>query len=186
MLCRKEKIQPRVILTCCSSWDTANECLAWCSLGPRRTFNLFWTVQHVCAFFHVFILHDGSFGTTVSKVYLVETPHDKFTNGSICTKENDINTTYSIAWKRVTNAMKDCNEPCRSLVVNTGGKNQHQRNNTWNNGEILFYFSSNAFKSDEHDLYPLRAFIAEFGGYLGLLLGYSLLDFTFKLINLFD
>ena len=111
-------------------------------------------------------------------------PQQNVTNSSICTKESDINTTYSIAWKRVTNAMKDCNEPCRTLVVNTGGKNYRQMNDTMDHGLIYFYFSSNAFKSIEYPLYPIRAFFAEFGGYLGMLLGYSLLDFTLKLINL--
>ena len=84
MLCRKEEIQPCIILTCGSPWNTANECLAWCSLGSRRTFYLFRVMQYVCTLLHVFLLHDGSYGATVPEVHLVEAAYDKFTNDSIC------------------------------------------------------------------------------------------------------
>ena len=34
-----------------------------------------------------------------------------------------INTTYCIAWNRVTNSYNDCHKPCRSLNVMVGGRN---------------------------------------------------------------
>ena len=103
-------------------------------------------------------------------------------NHSICTKLQDINHTYNIAYERITNVMKDCNEPCHSLVANIGGKN-YATNDTWDYGIILFYFSATSFQSKENYLYPMRSLVAEFGGYLGLILGYSCLDFTFNLID---
>ena len=100
----------------------------------------------------------------------------------ICTKEKDINITYNMAYERITNALLDCNEPCRTLVVNMGGKNYQQRNETWDYGLIYFFFSATSFKTEEDYLYPFRSYAAEFGGYLGLFLGYSLLDFSFRII----
>ena len=44
-------------------------------------------------------------------------------DSKICTKPEDINTTFWIAWNRVTNQMKDCTIPCRSATVNLGAKN---------------------------------------------------------------
>ena len=100
----------------------------------------------------------------------------------ICKKEKDMNHTYYIAYNRLTNVMRDCNEPCHSLVANIGGKNT-QKNETWDYGMVLFYFSATSFKSEENYLYPMRSLIAEFGGYLGLLLGVSCLDLALKLID---
>ena len=159
------------------------------STDPRMKFNMFSQHESSCSE----VPYDQCMYERLSKKMVEQTddnctvpwfPQQNGTNSSICTKEKDINTTYYIAWKRILNTMKDCNQPCRSLVVNTGGRNYRQRNETWDHGLIYFYFSSNAFKSIELPLYPLRAFVAEFGGYLGLFLGASLLDFTFRLINL--
>ena len=44
--------------------------------------------------------------------------------------------------------------------------------------QVQFFFSSNTFqKTSQYLAYDIQNLIAEFGGYLGLLLGYSLLDF---------
>ena len=44
-------------------------------------------------------------------------------NSDICTKPNDINTTFWIHWNRGLNRMNDCNIPCHSTTVNLGAKN---------------------------------------------------------------
>ena len=104
-------------------------------------------------------------------------------NSKICTKDKDINTTFWIYWNRVTNRMEDCNRPCNQLVLNIGGKNTEKTtNNTISN--FYLYFASNSQQSQEHDLYPFLSMMAEIGGYLGLLLGYSCLDLASYISNL--
>ena len=94
-------------------------------------------------------------------------PHD-LSNGKVCSKQNDIRAAYSIHTERITNQRKDCNDPCRVLILNQSGRNYQERNETW-----------------DHFLYPIEILIAEFGGYMGLLLGLSILDIAFKLIDVF-
>ena len=92
-----------------------------------------------------------------------------------CTLEKDVNASYWIYWNRITNQMNDCNKPCKSVVLNIGGKNyQHNRNLTY--GTALFYFTMTSTHTTEHFLYSPTSLFAEIGGYLGLLLGYSCLD----------
>ena len=106
-------------------------------------------------------------------------------NGTICSKEKDINLSTDIHFSRFTNAKKDCNEPCRVLLLSQAGKNYQGRNETWDHGLIYFYFSATSFQSIEHFLYPIEILVAEFGGYMGLLLGLSILDISFKIIDVF-
>ena len=96
-------------------------------------------------------------------------------NHSVCTQEKDINTTFWIYWNRVTNQRKDCNKPCQSIVINIGGKN-YEKDEDLNYGTALFYFASTSTQSKENYLYSFTSLVAEIGGYLGLLLGYSCLD----------
>ena len=110
-------------------------------------------------------------------------PHE-LSNGKICSKEKDINIAYSLYLKRITNARKDCNEPCRVLILNQSGKNYRGMNETWDHGMIFFYFSTSSFKSTEEFLYPIEVLIAEFGGFMGLLLGLSILDIVFKFVDI--
>ena len=110
-------------------------------------------------------------------------PHE-LSNGTICSSEDDINIAYNIHYSRISNARKDCNEPCRVLVLNQAGKNYQARNETWDHGLIYFYFSSTSFQSTEHFLYPIEVLIAEFGGYMGLLLGISFLDIAFRIVDM--
>ena len=84
LFCSEEKVQPRFILTRCSSWYFANECLARSKVGPWWTFNIFWSAQHICTLLYVLLLYDGCNGTTISKVYLVETTYDQFANDPVC------------------------------------------------------------------------------------------------------
>jgi hypothetical protein len=42
-------------------------------------------------------------------------------------------------------------------------------------GQITLYFQPRVMRSEEHHLYTVLSLLAEIGGYVGLLLGYSLL-----------
>ena len=102
---------------------------------------------------------------------------------TVCTLEKDVNASFGIYWNRITNQMNDCNKPCKSVVLNIGGKNyQYDKNLT--QGIALFYFSLTSTHSSEHFLYSPTSLFAEIGGYLGLLLGYSCLDFASTLRDL--
>ena len=96
-------------------------------------------------------------------------------DSNICTKPNDINTTFWIAWNRLLNHYKDCNVPCHSTTVNLGAKNHQTKTiEKQSYGLLYLYYAPRVTKSIEHVLYtPLNLF-AEIGGYIGLIMGYSL------------
>ena len=95
----------------------------------------------------------------------------------ICTKPKDINTTFWIAWNRVTNQKKDCLIPCSSLKVNLGAKNYVKKNVTDQDYGLLYlYYAPRVTKNIEHRLYTILSLFAEIGGYVGLILGYSLFN----------
>ena len=96
-------------------------------------------------------------------------------DSNICTKPKDINTAFWIAWNRVTNQKKDCNIPCHSTTVNLGAKNyQNKTIEKQSYGLLYLYYAPRATKSIEHVLYTVLTLFAEIGGYVGLILGYSL------------
>ena len=101
---------------------------------------------------------------------------------TVCTKEQDINKTYYTYWNRITNQRNDCNKPCKSVVLNIGGKNYEYKNET-NPGIGLFYFSMTSTQSKEKELKSFLSLVAEIGGYMGLLLGYSCLDLASTIRN---
>ena len=88
-------------------------------------------------------------------------------NDRICSKSNDINTTFWVAWNRITNQKKDCFPPCDATLVNVGAKNYKELDQQ-NHSEVLFYFSPRVMKSEEHYLYTFLKLIGQIGGYLGL------------------
>ena len=49
---------------------------------------------------------------------------------------------------------------------------------------LTFYFKKSIPVRESHLAYPQSSLFAEIGGYMGLLLGFSILDFT-KIVNLF-
>ena len=69
----------------------------------------------------------------------------------------------------------DCNIPCHSLTVNLGAKNyQNKTVEAQDYGRLTLYYAPSVTQNEEHLLYtPLNLF-AEVGGYVGLILGYSL------------
>ena len=98
-------------------------------------------------------------------------------NDTICTKPKDINTTFWYAWNRVTNQKKDCLIPCRSLSVNLGAKNYVKKNVTEQDYALLYlYYAPRVTQNIEHRLYTVVSLFAEIGGYVGLILGYSLFN----------
>lgn len=98
-------------------------------------------------------------------------------DSKICTKPKDINTTFWVAWNRVTNQMKDCTIPCRSATVNLGAKNYVNKTIDVQDYALLYlYYAPRVTQSVEHWLYTILSLFAEIGGYVGLILGYSLFN----------
>ena len=98
-------------------------------------------------------------------------------NDTICTEPDDIKTAFWIAWNRVTNQKKDCLIPCHSLTVNLGAKNFLKKNATEQDYALLYlYYAPRVTKNIEHKLYTILSLFAEIGGYVGLILGYSLFN----------
>ena len=98
-------------------------------------------------------------------------------NERICTKPKDINTTFWISMNRSTNQKKDCLIPCRSLKVNLGAKNYVKKNVADQEyGQLFLYYDPRVTKNIEHRLYTILSLFAEIGGYVGLLLGYSVFN----------
>jgi hypothetical protein len=85
----------------------------------------------------------------------------------ICTKSNDINTTFWIAWSRITNQKGDCLKPCHTTLINVGTKNE--LNNEENGyAQLYAYFSSNVVQSREHYFITILKLAGQIGGYIGL------------------
>ena len=99
----------------------------------------------------------------------------------ICTEYNDVNTTFWIRHFRITNQQKDCNTPCRTVTAELGAKNyKRYAIADQKYSQLDLYFSPRAIQTTEHFLYTFLIFISEVGGYVSLILGYSL----FELIQL--
>ena len=86
----------------------------------------------------------------------------------------DANTSFWIAWNRVTNQRKDCNIPCHSATVSLGAKNYQNKTGEQDYGLLYLYYAPRVTQSIEHLLYTILNLFAEIGGYVGLILGYSL------------
>ena len=102
-------------------------------------------------------------------------------NKHICTTPKDINTTFWIAWNRVTNQHNDCNSPCHLLMVDLGAKEILDLKNN-ETSMLHLYFPQKMLVNKEHYLYTLLTLLADIGGYMGLLLGYSLFN-VITLVN---
>ena len=119
---------------------------------------------------------------TMAKTLMLENTKDNCTapwvpnNDNICTKANDISTCYWIWKNRIQSDAGDCILPCHSVFVHLDAKEYHMINNSKEYAMLYLYFPTNLFKSEEHFLYHSNNLFAEIGGYVGLLLGLSLLD----------
>ena len=96
-------------------------------------------------------------------------------NHRICTKPEDINTTFWIAWNHVTNQYDDCNSPCHRLIIDLGAKEISKLQDK-QSAVLHLYYPQKMLVNKEHFLYTLLNLLAEIGGYMGLLLGYSLFN----------
>ena len=88
-------------------------------------------------------------------------------NTNICSVPEDVNTTFWIAWNRITNQYKDCLGPCHATLVIMGAKNcKHLGHHNYS--KLYLYFSSRIKKTEEHYEYSFLKLIGQIGGYLGL------------------
>ena len=102
---------------------------------------------------------------------------------TICTKGKDVNIASTIATNLLINGEHVCNHPCRSVTVNLGGKNYQNVSMEQQDFAVLdLYFLPLATQNNEKEMYTLLNLWSEIGGYVGLLLGYSLFSF-FRWIN---
>ena len=72
--------------------------------------------------------------------------------------------------------MNRCNVPCASINSYFGiADKQKFRNGSFH---LKLYFKNNISVMKSNVAYPIESFLAEVGGYLGLLLGVSLMDIS--------
>ena len=100
------------------------------------------------------------------------------------------NASYWISYNRATNQLDDCPRPCHLVQVAVGGMNRRPvppatPNATSTTGEAFFYFAPTVEYSQEHFFYTFLSLMAEIGGYVGLLLGYSLLHIAMLISQFF-
>ena len=94
-------------------------------------------------------------------------------NTKICTSRKDINATFLITRRRFTNQENDCSPSCRSTTVVIQGKN-YKKYYKRTYGELYVYYGFEISKIKERYHFTFYRLMAEFGGYIGLFLGYSL------------
>ena len=79
--------------------------------------------------------------------------------------------------------VKGCYRPCDYMDVSFGYPSIYEISDD-NDSSLTFYFKKSIPVRESHLAYPQSSLFAEIGGYMGLLLGFSILDFT-KVVNLF-
>ena len=79
--------------------------------------------------------------------------------------------------------VKGCYKPCDYMDVSFGYPSIYD---ITDDGEssLTFYFKTSIPVRESHIAYPRSSLFAEIGGYMGLLLGFSILDFA-KVVDLF-
>ena len=88
-------------------------------------------------------------------------------NTKICTRENDINTTFWISWNRITNQKRDCLRQCHTTLINVGAMNE-QIYVDEKHGKLQAYFSSSVLQSRERYFITILKLAGQIGGYIGL------------------
>ena len=69
---------------------------------------------------------------------------------------------------------QDCNSPCASIDTYFGIPDTQKHRN--GSHHLQLYFKNMVAVQRSHTSYPIESLIAEIGGYLGLLLGVSIMD----------
>ena len=80
----------------------------------------------------------------------------------------------------------DCTKVCRSMPISVTGGGDRAASNPQNFPSITFHFQPWVSKSVEKELYDILSLFAEIGGYVGIIVGYSILnlaDYMFGLVN---
>ena len=80
-----------------------------------------------------------------------------------------------LEWLRNRVNIKDCPYPCAYLKIRSIGSASAKNLDTGNFGFVFNMFTE---KAEAHFTYTELELIAEFGGYVGLFLGYSVLSLT--------
>ena len=101
----------------------------------------------------------------------------------ICTNKTSIEYKFIVKHSEERDWTKNvCSDPCQSVQIFYGFLTEDERNDQ--KGSMKIYFKSMVkIKQTVYD-YSFLSFIAELGGYTGLLLGVSILDLT-SLFNVF-
>ena len=81
---------------------------------------------------------------------------------NICKQPKNINTTFWIAWNRITNQFNDCPVPCDSLLVSLGAKNFEIEESSEKASWTLF-FAARTYLSEQDFLYTSLSLVAEIG-----------------------
>ena len=79
--------------------------------------------------------------------------------------------------------VKKCNVPCASINTYFGIPDKQAFEDSFH---LKLYFKNNISVKQSHVAYPIESFLAEVGGYLGLLLGVSLMDINTVLRRIWD
>ena len=103
-------------------------------------------------------------------------------NSKICTKQSDVTKAFLIQISRYRNQKEDCNHPCHSLVIQGGSK---VVNDTKKIGKTRIFFQPLVPVTKEKYLYLFGDMFADIGGYVGILLGYSVLNLVDFITMLF-
>ena len=81
---------------------------------------------------------------------------------NICKEPKNINTTFWIAWNRITNQFNDCPVPCDSLLVSLGAKN-FEIDESSEKASWTLFFAARTYLSEQDFLYTSLSLVAEIG-----------------------
>ena len=106
---------------------------------------------------------------------------------NICTKQKDILMASEIVTNIIKHGAHSCNVPCHSVGVDLGAKNYQNLTIVRQPFAVLeLYLLPTALQTTEKLLYTRLRLLAEIGGYIGLLCGYSLFSFLRWINGRFD
>ena len=115
---------------------------------------------------------------------LIPPTHRAIDNSNICNKTSDVNSTVWVAQGMMKSIRSDCYSPCTTMQVSAKGNNVVPAKA--GKPQLVLYFQSRIQTGREQYLYPVLSFFAEVGGYVGLILGYSLLNLAEVIISALD
>ena len=99
-------------------------------------------------------------------------------NSKICTKKSDVRAAISVASSMTKSVSKHCQSPCNTMQVSVLGNNVVGEGRPGGKPQVRLFFQSKVMIGREEYLYNFLSFFAEVGGYVGLILGFSLLNLT--------